>query len=449
MDFEELLDRRKSVRRFLDKPVPEEMINKVISAAVKAPTSCNTQLWNFIIIRDNQVKERLVKEASSTTLTGRAPVVILPTHDNAIKKEAIQNIMIAIQNILLEASNLGLGAVCINSIGSPERIKKILGIPESETICSFVLLGYPEEEEKKASPIPRRKIKDVIHHDKWDPKLDKVFVHNPEKWKLQNISDYQRFFCRKTFLGKEMDIMGKEEKELVGKILAKEKGPFLDLFTYEGSYLSQFPEGEKITTSDLNDQTMLYTKHAFEMNCKGRFKSFKQIEYNKLKETREKYKTITLIFKAERIPSKELENAIRTAKSHLEEDGKIIIIARKKSSLYGALYWIIRTFFSDDIRKTGIFSFFGPYRPIMPSRIKEMLKKEGLKPKHESYFFIPPTYDMAYQMYTQFKNSQGTSFLHRIRREDIISKTLRKMIDLQGISKSFIGSVAVITATKK
>ncbi len=448
MDFEELLDRRKSVRRFLDKAVPEDVLNRIINAAIKAPTSCNTQLWNFIIIRNKEVKERLVSEAAATTLIARAPVVILPTHDNAIKKEAVQNIMLAIQNMLLEASNTGLGAVCINSIGNPEKIKKILGIPETELFCSFVLIGYPSDEDKNSPLIPRRQIKDVVHHDKWEQKREKVFAHNPEKWKLENISDYQRFYCRKTFPGKEMDIMAREEKELAGKILENEKGPFLDLLTYDGSYLSQFPKGENITTSDLNEQTMLYTKHAYESACKGRFKTFKQAEYGKLSLSKEKYRTITMLYKAERLPVKELENAIKTAKNHLEEGGKIIIIGRRKYSLYGVLYFIIRRFFSDDIRKTGIFSFFGPYKPIRTAEVKRMLKKEGLKTGEEEYFLVPPIYDMAYQMHMQFKKSKGTSFLHRTRREDIISRTIRKILDVQGINKSCFGAVTVITATK-
>ncbi|MBI2134291.1 nitroreductase [Candidatus Woesearchaeota archaeon] len=442
MDFEELLDRRKSIRRFLDKQVSDEMVNKIISAAVKAPTNCNTQLWNFIIIRDINVKERLIKEAASNTLIGRAPVLIVPTHDNAIAHEGLQSVMMAIQNMLLEASNIGLGAVCINSIGSPSKIRKVLKIPKTELICSFVLIGYAAEDDKKAPPIPRRQLEEVIHREGFENKRKKIFTHDPEDWTIENISDYQRYFCRKTFLGKEMDLAGKEERELVNKILSREKGPFLDLLSYDGSYINNFPENEQITTSDLNDQTALYTMQS----AQGR--KIRQTEHRKLAQKKERFRTITLIYKAERLPKSELRNAIKTAKDHLDEGGKIIIISRRKYSAYGIIYMIIRTFFSNDIRKTGIFAFFGPYKPIVSGEIKKILIKEGLKTREEQYFLIPPISDMAYQMYKQFKASEGTSFLHRIRREDILSKLIRKLIDLQGISRSPMGSVTVITAQK-
>src|SRR3990167_6320683 len=81
MDFFEVLHKRKSVRSFKPSSVSRDLVEKILEVAVYAPTNCNQQLWNFVVVEDTSVKECLIKEAASNTLIRRAPMLIVVSYD--------------------------------------------------------------------------------------------------------------------------------------------------------------------------------------------------------------------------------------------------------------------------------------------------------------------------------------------------------------------------------
>ena len=150
------------------------------------------------------------------------------------------------------------------------------------------------------------------------------------------------------------------------------------------------------------------------------------------------------------MPRKELQKLLQKTHASLHQDGKIIIISRRNNLLFSLFYHSIKLVFGDDIRKTGIYAFFGPYQPVRSKELKKILKKAGFQTvKEKRYFLIPPFFDQVLQMYLQYKNSEGSSYLHRIRRENILTKILSSLLRLQGFSKNRFGSVSVIEAKKR
>lgn len=449
MDFVDVVKNRKSIRSFSKKQINKEILKKILNLATYAPTSCNQQLWNFIVIDSDEIKSKFVKFAASNTLFLKAPILIAITYDGWNYKEAIQGGSLALGNLLLAAEYYGLGALPMNSYGSETNIRKILNIPKSEIICCFVALGYPDIRAKNATLIPRKSVEEVMHLNYFDIKNKNSFSYNPNLWTLNNLLKHQRYYCRKTFLGKEMDIYNNLEKSLIKKIMKNKKGPFLDLMSYDGSYLSEFPENANITTYDLCNETSEYTKESVKINKNTKKFSYKYFspELNIMGE--DKYQTVTMLYKAERLPDKILNKLFFESYSKLKNNGQIVIIARKNNIFFSVFYKFLKFIFGDDIRKTGIYTFFGPYKPVDSKKIKKMLKKNKYRRIVErKYFFIPPFFDQAYQMFLQYKKSEGSSYLHRLRRKNIITKFLNYLLKKQGYTNNSFGSICVIEATK-
>ncbi|MBW2977074.1 nitroreductase family protein [Candidatus Woesearchaeota archaeon] len=451
-DLIEVIEKRRSVRRFLEKDVSNNLINKVIRAAAWAPSTCNQQLWNFIVIKDKRTKSRLINEAASSTLVGRAPAVIIITYEKSNYKEAIQSATAAMQNLLLAAAYHGLGSCAINSFGNGKKIKEILEIPDDQMIVCFVVLGYKDPKfYSDLSPPPRRETSSIVHLGKFKKRGRNIFSYDPDKWTLEEIKDYQKYYCRKTYLGKEMDITTKEEKGVVARYLKNVKSPVLDWLTYDGTYLQLFPD-KKIFAADLTEETSNYTK-ATAKSIKGKKPDINCLTYdassNKLKAKNKKFGTVTSVYKFERIPKKDLIALLKETYRVLEDNGEFIIIFRKKSLLYRIFYSAIISMFGDDIRKTGIYAFFGPYKPLHSKKFVVLLKKAGFTQiKKECYFPFPPFFDQAYQMLLQHKKSGGTSYLHRIRKHNLMTKLISFLINIYGSGQIKFGNICVITAKK-
>lgn len=446
-DFLDIVASRKSVRSFAPTPVSRELIQKILKVAVEAPTNCNQQLWNFIVIDDSEVKERLVREAAGNTLFRRTPALIAVTYDGWNYKEAIQGASLAVSHILLAATYYGVSASPVNSYGADSKVKRVLGIPEHETICCFVTLGYPDERATQAPVVPRKCVEEVVHWNRFETQLSASYTYNPNDWSLGQLRLHQRHYCRKTFLGKEMDLASSHERVLAEHALKGRRGPFLDIMTYDGSYLRSFPEGD-IDTLDLTEEVSEYTKHAATLASRPIRTTY--VYQEDMETLPGNPHTITLIYKAERLPDASLHKLFRQAYKTLPPSGELVIVARRRPSLFSVFYSLLRITFGDDVRKTGIYAFFGPYRPVRLARLLRYAKEAGFNDMRWSgYLAFPGFFEQLYQMIVQYRRSEGSSYLHRDRKSDVISKSIDALLRAQGLARcGVLGSVAVITCKK-
>ena len=447
-DFVKVVKTRKSIRSFSDKRIDNKLLFKILELATFAPTSCNQQLWNFIIIEEPSIKDKLINIAASNTMIGKSPVLIVMTYDSWNYKEAIQAASMATNNILLASNYYGVGSIAINSFGSEKKVKKILNIPENQTICCFILLGYPDEKSKNAQLVPRKPVDQLIHWNKFVKRNLVNYNYNPEDWSLMQLIDHQKYYSRKTYLGKEMDLYHNYEKDLIRNIIKRHaNGKILDILTYDGSYLSEFPENSSIVCLDLCKETSDYSKESISLNkLKSNF-SFEIYDKNKISPNH--FDNVTMFFKAERLSNKLLNEFSHLSYDLLNENGKLIFVYRRNSFLFSLYYKTIKILFGNDIRKTGIYSFFGPYKPLKSKRLINILRKNNYNNiKEFRYFLIPPFYENLLQMYLQYKKSDGSSYLHRTKRENYLTRLMSKIIKKQGIRRSRFGSVSVVIASK-
>jgi nitroreductase len=160
MTFQQLVKNRRSIRRYLERPVEREKILACIEAARLAPSADNVQPWRFLIIDDPELKAKFAKEVFSgiyfiSKFAAKAPVLImilarLDIIANRIGKQ-IQNIHfylidigIAGEHIVLQAEELGLGSCWIGWFNI-RKARKFLKIPRKYKIVSLMAMGYYEK----------------------------------------------------------------------------------------------------------------------------------------------------------------------------------------------------------------------------------------------------------------------------------------------------------------
>ena len=163
MDFRELIIQRQSVRKYQNKPVEREKIEKLIDAVHIAPSACNSQPWKLIIVDDPKLKNDVAKATFNTTISFNkfaveAPVIAVLVIEKAkliaqiggkIKnQEYVQyDVGIAAEHFCLQATELGLGT-CIIGWFNENKIKELLNIPKKKKVGLVITLGYPPEDYK-------------------------------------------------------------------------------------------------------------------------------------------------------------------------------------------------------------------------------------------------------------------------------------------------------------
>lgn len=161
---------RRSIRRYTDQPVEAEKIERLLRAAMQAPSGKNAQPWDFMVITDSDDRLALSEMSEYAHMCRFAPVVIVTLANlNRVADDGlwwVQDMSAATQNILLQAVEEGLGAVWLGFYPIEERIAKFreyFALPENIVPFSLVALGYSEKENKFIDRYdPAR-----IHFGKW------------------------------------------------------------------------------------------------------------------------------------------------------------------------------------------------------------------------------------------------------------------------------------------
>ena len=142
---------RISIRKYENRPVEEEKIRQVLKAAMAAPSAGNQQPWDFYVVRDPEMIRKLADTTPYSKSAAGAPVVIVPCYrTNGLWAPMYDTIdlSIATENMLLEITSLGLGAVWMGIAPIEDRIlavDRILGLGEDLHSFALVPVGYPAE----------------------------------------------------------------------------------------------------------------------------------------------------------------------------------------------------------------------------------------------------------------------------------------------------------------
>ncbi len=169
MDTMEAIFTRRSVRSYTPDPVPDERVEKLLRAAMQAPSSSNGQPWHFVVIRERAILEAIPKFHQFAEMLPQASVAIVVCGDERLEKRQgcwVIDCAAATQNLLLAAHAQGLGAVWTGVHLAEQRVagmRALLGLPEYIHPLSLVAVGYPAEH-----PEPEDRFDSArIHKDRW------------------------------------------------------------------------------------------------------------------------------------------------------------------------------------------------------------------------------------------------------------------------------------------
>ncbi len=161
----ELIRGRRSVRRYLDRPVGDELVDLLLEAARWAPSGLNNQPWRFVVVRNEALKNEIAGQTKYGKIIENAPVIIAVFLDNDAlyhREKDIQGIGAALQNLLLAAHGLDLGAVWLGEIlNNAKRVGELLKLPTRYELMAVVAVGYPDPEHQ--SPVkPRKPLTELV-----------------------------------------------------------------------------------------------------------------------------------------------------------------------------------------------------------------------------------------------------------------------------------------------
>ena len=175
MSVNKLIAQRRSIRRYLDKPVEREKILKCLEAARLAPSADNVQPWRFLVIDEPDLKATLSKEIFSgiysvSKFAAKAPVLIvimarLDIIANRVGKQIqgvnfyLIDVGIAGEHVVLQAEELGLGTCWIGWFNL-RKVRKVLDIPKKYKIVSLLSMGYYQN--KPSREKKRKNLKDIV-----------------------------------------------------------------------------------------------------------------------------------------------------------------------------------------------------------------------------------------------------------------------------------------------
>jgi nitroreductase len=151
MDAIECIHTRRSIRKFENRPVADELVTEILRAAMAAPSAGNQQPWHFLVINDRALLDQAAQVHPNAGMAAEAPVAIVVCGDTTrerYKDYWMQDCSAATQNLLLAAHALGLGAVWTGIYPREDRVKgfcKLLKLPETILPHCLVPIGYPAQ----------------------------------------------------------------------------------------------------------------------------------------------------------------------------------------------------------------------------------------------------------------------------------------------------------------
>lgn len=153
MELSQVLLKRRSVRKFTEQEVGREMIDKLLHAAMSGPSACNKMPWEFYVVTKTELLEQLRKMTRFSNINGKLAIIVCGNLSRALPMQLapfwIQDCSAATENILLAATDLGLGAVWCGVYPqkrNEQKMSQLLELSEKQIPLNIIWIGHPAEE---------------------------------------------------------------------------------------------------------------------------------------------------------------------------------------------------------------------------------------------------------------------------------------------------------------
>lgn len=395
MDVAEAIRTRRTIRSWENREVPKELIHELLEAALWAPSACNMQLWDFVVVTDPIVRRDL---AAAVPFADHAPVLIFVCYNTRFSEGSYANIQsasAAVMNMLLRAHALGLGGFWQATIHNRPHLRQILGLPQDVEVLSTTLFGWPAE---RPSAPQRRDPTAMLHWERYRPKPPVPTAQDPAAWTLQQIADYQHQRIR---AGPKYNKPIRSEFEEVSRfvaaaILDSKPRVWVDLLPCTGIYLERLlatlPQMETQFV-ELSQQVADFVRRRL-----PRPAAFHVWDGGRLEWTDETVDVATCLFRLESLPPATGVHVLREVHRILRPRGRLVLAYVNRLS-YFQLMRLLRGLFSERKRNVEYAlapdPSLGPFLPLGRGDVRRMAYAAGLRRVSATHLFPLPSEEEA------------------------------------------------------
>lgn len=387
---------RRTVRAYVNELIDRDTIDAIIRDGMNAPTSCNHQMWHYVVVCEQEKKDRLQKlSGSNEHFTSSGAIVILCFHMgwNHNKFAVVQSVAAAAYHMSLSAHLRGYGASWNAGIGNGEKVKALLGIPAQFEVIGAVCIGAPAPGAPRLTP-PRRPLEAVRSYERFERPPEQIYplageppysywemknhanrraVFDPGRWGWDRIADFRGYavYAKSPLpgvyvsrrLGREMPV----EAAMVGGSAGGRR--VLEVMPYGGSYSvllrRRMADDAELHVADLSDNNLMFVRERIQQELGHDDNVFyHRMERGRLPFADDALDAVFLPQILEAVPDRAgLLDEIRRV---LRPGGTLALSFRNAWSWFGVYFW-------KNVRHTQVPNF-GPYRPLSPLRVRAALR---------------------------------------------------------------------------
>ncbi len=243
----DLLSAHRSVRKFTDKPIDDNLLHGIVRTAQSAATSSHVQAYTIIRVRNKENRQQIAKLAGPQPWVDQAPVFLIfcadltrlesACHYHGVEAEtgwaeqfvvATVDTALVAQNLMIAAESMGLGGVFIGGIrNDPEKVCELLNIPDNAYPLFGMCLGYPDQ---TPAIKPRLPLDLVLKEDYFfGTDLKKEQTEHQEMASEKSLESYDQT-CRNYYLSRDSNLRDQTWRQQMADFMGKKNRPHMKLF---------------------------------------------------------------------------------------------------------------------------------------------------------------------------------------------------------------------------
>lgn len=382
MELKKAILKRRSVRGFSDKSVPYSTVEEIINYGTWAPSSCNRQMWNFIVIDKKKLRKHDEVFHHVNKINANWAVVI--TYHKVYNSQFYANIQSAagaIMNMVLTATDMGIDSIWMAERGNEKKIREFLNIPDDQLMIATVVLGHSNGD--KIFPPARRPLSDVIHRNTFREGYQLwPDNRNTKYWDTDQIVRCVDFCMRAKSPSKLYYLSNQaQEYDQILKDFPKLKGETLMLYDFSGEFstdLLQKKKAKKLTIHALSKNIREFILERT-INEKVPKEQLEWLEGDFLKlKHKKKYDNVVVFKRFEKIPDPE-KVFDSLLKNNVKKGTNIYLYFQSKYNLEDMVRWLFKLqrkiiwTFKKPFQQVEPVGLFGPVRALDFKEIKQMI----------------------------------------------------------------------------